>query len=173
MAKQHDHYTHQIKKQNFPITVVLGALRTPQNIGMCLRVCEAFGVSKVYYDENGPDLNNRLLKRTAREAEKKLSVISYNDVISLLENHEQNDFKILALELTDKSVNIRSYAFNPQEKICLIVGSERYGIPQDVLNKCQDYIAIDMYGENSSINVATSLSIALYEITNQIRTQNS
>ena len=49
----------------------------------------------------------------------------------------------------------------------LLLGSERNGIGN--INILDHSIAIPMFGKNSSMNVIHSLSIALYEVTNQLK----
>ena len=52
--KQLTHYDIKNKQQQFPITIVCDAIRTPENIGMCFRICESFGVAKIYFHESLP-----------------------------------------------------------------------------------------------------------------------
>jgi tRNA G18 (ribose-2'-O)-methylase SpoU len=109
------------------------------------------------------------VKKTAREAEKNLNLHYYEDVISQIKKRQERGFSIISLELTDKSKSIDTYTFTKSKPICLVIGSERNGIQQEILNQSDDILSIDMFGSNSSLNVATSLSIALYEITKQLR----
>jgi len=44
--KQLTHYDIQNEDKQFPITIVCDAIRTPENIGMCFRIAESFGVQK-------------------------------------------------------------------------------------------------------------------------------
>lgn len=164
---QHDHYSYQNQMVDFPIFIVLDQLRTPENVGMCLRLAEAFGAEGVALWSDGPQLDQRSLKKTARSVEKNLRLIYYNDLISLIENKRQENYQILSLELTNKSQSLSKYQFQKEQKICLIVGAERQGIRPEVLEKSDACIQIDLFGQNSSINVANSLGIALYEITKQ------
>ena len=64
--KQLTHYDIQNSQKKFPITIVCDAIRTPENIGMCFRVSEGFGVSTIYLHETSPNLENRIVKKTAR-----------------------------------------------------------------------------------------------------------
>ena len=62
--KQLSHYDIKNQHKQFPITIVCDAIRTPENIGMCFRVSESFGVSKIYLHENSPAVTNSIVKRT-------------------------------------------------------------------------------------------------------------
>jgi tRNA G18 (ribose-2'-O)-methylase SpoU len=49
--------------------------------------------------------------------------------------------------------------------MALILGEERYGIPDDVLAQCDGVIEIPMVGRKESFNVSVAAGIALWEIT--------
>jgi tRNA G18 (ribose-2'-O)-methylase SpoU len=51
-----------------------------------------------------------------------------------------------------------------KSKILLILGNEKLGINSETLNRLDENYHIKMFGTNSSLNVAQTLGIALYEI---------
>ncbi|PQJ19951.1 TrmH family RNA methyltransferase [Tenacibaculum sp. SG-28] len=164
--KQLTHYDIQNETIKFPITIVCDALRTPENIGMCFRISESFGVAKIYLHESSPNSSNRIVKKTARNTLHQISCETYTNFASLITKLRQDGNTIIGIEITDESISIKDYDFSLHEKIVLILGSERHGINDvDVTDKT---VSIPMYGQNSSMNVIHSLSIALYEITNQL-----
>ncbi len=167
--EQLEHISTTNKRQLFPITVIGEELRTPQNVGMSFRVSEAFGVESFYLNSNSPGTENRLVQRTARNTDKTLNIISYNNITTLLKTLKENGYIILALEITNKSKNIQEYNFLQYSKIALLIGSERFGIQKKALEMCTESIHIPMFGSNSSMNVVNSLSISLYEITKQLK----
>ena len=59
-------YRNRKQTTNFPITIVCDAIRTPENIGMCFRISESFGVQKIYLHETSPTIENRIVQKTAR-----------------------------------------------------------------------------------------------------------
>ena len=166
--EQLNHKATVLKNVKFPLVVIGEELRTPQNVGMGLRVSEAFGVGTFYLNENSPGLENRLVQRTARSTNKNIEIVQYNNSIDLINNLKSEEYTIIALEITDKSKNIHQYNFSKHAKIALLIGSERYGINQKALSLCDESIHIPMYGKNSSMNVVNSLSVSLYEITKQL-----
>ena len=166
--KQLSHENVENTQQKFPITIVCDAIRTPENIGMCFRISESFGVEKIYFHENSPSTENRKVINTARNTINQIEHDYYNDFSSLITNLKEEGNTIIGIEITDKSIDIQDFNFKNHEKIVLRLGSERNGIENVDL---VDYtISIPMYGRNSSMNVVHSLAITLYEITNQIKT---
>ena len=164
--KQLTHYDIENQQKQFPITIVCDAIRTPENIGMCFRISESFGVDKIYFHEDSPTIANRVVKKTARNTAGEIDHETYEDFTTVVNKLKQEGNTIIGIEITDKSVAIQKFDFKEHDKIVLLLGSERHGIENvDLL----DYtVSIPMFGRNSSMNVIHSLAISLYEVTNQL-----
>ena len=167
--KQLTHYDIENKQQQFPITIVCDAIRTPENIGMCFRISESFGVEKIYFHESSPSLENRKVIKTARNTIAEIKHEFYNNFEQTIHQLKAEGNTIVGIEITDKSINIQDFNFKKHKKIVLLLGSERNGIEN--INLTDETIAIPMYGRNSSMNVVHSLAITLYEVTNQLNTK--
>ena len=165
--KQLGHTEIKNKQQKFPITIVCDAIRTPENIGMCFRISESFGVQKIYLHETSPSVENRIVKKTARNTLNQIEHETYSDFETVIKQLKEEGNTIIGIEITDKSKAIQDFDFSSHNKIVLLLGSERNGIKN--INLVDATIAIPMYGRNSSMNVIHSLSITLYEVTNQIK----
>jgi 23S rRNA (guanosine2251-2'-O)-methyltransferase len=165
-VKQLTHYDIENNQKQFPITIVCDAIRTPENIGMCFRISDSFGVEKIYFHENSPTVENRIVKKTARNTIHQIEHDTYEDFVLLIDQLKQEGNTIIGIEITDKSVQIQDFDFKNHEKIVLILGSERNGIEH--IGVVDHTVAIPMFGANSSMNVIHSLAISLYEVTNQI-----
>lgn len=163
--EQLSHYDIQNKQQEFPITIVCDAIRTPENIGMCFRIAESFGVKKIYFHEDSPSIENRVVKKTARNTISQINHTVYKDFKKIIHQLKLEGNTIIGIEITDKSIRIQDFDFKKNEKIVLLLGSERNGIEN--VDLVDETIAIPMYGRNSSMNVIHSLAITLYEVTNQ------
>ncbi|CAM1346613.1 TrmH family RNA methyltransferase [Tenacibaculum crassostreae] len=168
--KQLTHYDIENTQQKFPISIVCDVIRTPENIGMCFRISESFGVSKIFLHESSPTVDNRIVKKTARNTIQQISHESYTNFEQLILQLKEEGNTIIGIEITDESINISDYNFTAHEKIVLLLGSERNGIKN--VNLVDATVAIPMYGRNSSMNVIHSLAIALYETTNQLNQKN-
>jgi tRNA G18 (ribose-2'-O)-methylase SpoU len=165
--KQLHHTEIENEQQQFPITIVCDTIRTPENIGMCFRISESFGVEKIYIHETSPSIENKIVQKTARNTIVQIQHEVYSDFEALINQLKLEGNTIIGIEITNKSVPIQDFDFTVPEKIVLLLGSERNGIKN--INLVDKTVAIPMYGRNSSMNVVHSLSIALYEVTNQIR----
>jgi tRNA G18 (ribose-2'-O)-methylase SpoU len=74
----------------------------------------------------------------------------------------------VSLEITSNSEPIHDYAFPKNQPITLVVGDENFGVSEEILKLSDAVIHIDMFGQNSSMNVVQAANIALYEITKQL-----
>jgi 23S rRNA (guanosine2251-2'-O)-methyltransferase len=165
--KQLTHNDVENKQQKFPITIVCDAIRTPENIGMCFRISESFGIEKIYFHEDSPSIENRKVINTARNTINQIKYEYYANFDTVIRKLKEEGNTIIGIEITDKSINIQDFKFKNHEKIVLLLGNERNGIEN--INLVDETISIPMFGRNSSMNVVHSLAITLYEVTNQKR----
>jgi tRNA G18 (ribose-2'-O)-methylase SpoU len=130
-----------------------------ENLGLIMRSADIFGVTSIYY-HGDRNLNKRQLSKLSRNANIPLY---FSDGIDSLVKLKESGYQIAALEVTDTSIPLRSGMF--QQKICLVVGNEKEGIPENILNFADCSYHIEMTGGHiSSLNVSIATSIALYEI---------
>lgn len=164
--KQLSHDLVHNTKHKLSIILICDNLQSPSNLGSICRIADSFGVSKLYIHQSNIDfLNSSRFKKTARQSDKCIYFESYTDFSALHLSLKENQFESIALEYCDNSMALPKIRFN--NKTALVVGNEIYGLPDNVL-KCVDKVAhIEMYGKNTSMNVAQASSIALYECINQ------
>jgi 23S rRNA (guanosine2251-2'-O)-methyltransferase len=168
MMKQLSHPEIKSESKVFPITVFADHLRTPENIGMLFRVCEAFGIEKIFLHENSPSSQSISVKRASRSTNQKVNYQIYSNPVNALSDLKASGYFILALEITNNSIPIQSLKMKNTQKTVLVIGAERHGISEEILNCCDEVTHIPMYGGNSSMNVINSLSIALFSLTNRL-----
>jgi len=149
---------------NNEIIVVADEIRSPANVGMILRVSEAFGSKEVIFLGNTPNLENRKVKRTSRSSENGLKILFNQPTKETIESLKSRDFKLIGIEITDNSSAIKDFDFIKLNKIAVFIGNEKEGIDSEILKKLDCIFHFDLFGKNSSINVVNALSVALYEI---------
>jgi len=126
-----------------------------------------FWCAKIYLHETSPSIENKIVKKTARNTIAQIKYETYADFNNLINQLKAEGNIIIGIEITNESINIENFDFKNHQKIVLLLGSERNGI--STINLVDKTVAIPMYGRNSSMNVIHSLSIALYEVTNQLK----
>lgn len=160
---QIEHIAFKPSVHKYEIVIVADHLRSPENYGLLIRTAEAMGVERIIFVTDEYDTLTKRIKRTSRSAESNISIdfiANYNLLKSAL-NFE--NFKTIALEMTNESVSIEN--FKPEaEKMIICIGNEKRGLHQDLLDICDHTVHVKMFGKNSSMNVVTATAIALYQL---------
>lgn len=168
MNVQYSHSASPFKSRKFSIVIVCDDVRGPANIGALFRLAEAFGVEKIVFCGKGIDLSSSRVKKTARGTLSRVDHKHENDILSVLQNLDSENYQLLALEISQLSIPLESLNVLGT-KIALVIGNERSGISEDILARVKDTIHIEMYGNNSSLNVVQATGIALHSIVNKLK----
>lgn len=164
---QLDYYSSKFNKQQFPITIVSENVDNAPNIGSLFRTADAFGVEKLILCGSHIPMGRKMTK-TSRSTEKSVPYEIKEDSVQAILELKSEGYNIIALEITSNSTSLKTFKFNSSQPIALVIGDENYGVSEAVLNLCDHVIHIDMFGQNSSMNVVQATSVTLYEITKQL-----
>lgn len=165
MATQHSHHTTPFLAQRKHLILLCDGIQSPANIGALFRLSDALGVAKLIFCNSTIDLTSNRLLRTARNTVSKVNfLVSKKTTLSELETLKKEGYATIALELTDQSLPLKEFS-EKNKNIVLVIGHERHGISKDILLGVDQCIFIEMFGENSSMNVAQATAIALYALT--------
>ena len=162
------HKETSFHKKQFPIILLLDNITGEANLGSIFRLADAFGIQKLIICGSKPNLNSNRLKRTARNTYKTVDFEFQEDPVETIKFLKKKSYKNVAIEITSSSRSIQNFKAGVDQKIVLIAGNERHGVSKNVLEICDEIYHIDMFGENSSMNVAQSVGITLYEFTKEI-----
>lgn len=165
MQKQLNHYEFKQsqKQNNNDIIFVLDNLEHAENIGSAFRLADAFNIKKIIII-NKNSLDFKKIEKTARNCEKSISYSVYDNAGEAIKEIEKLNYTPINVEITSTSKPLREINFAKLKKVALIVGNERFGVSDEILNLVPISCHIEMYGNNSSMNVATSLAIAAYKV---------
>ncbi len=161
---QHTHESTPFLTKEHQITLLCDGLESPANVGAIFRLCDAFGVEEIIFNQE-PDLTSNRLKRTARTTERTIPFRTVTDLNDALLQLKEKEYLTVALEITNQSNALSSIRTQLPNKIALVIGNERQGVSERILKQVQEVVHIEMFGKNSSMNVAQATAIALYELT--------
>ena len=161
------HYASNFKKQKHPITLVCDAISNAPNIGSLFRIADAFNIEELIFCGSDIPLGKRMTK-TSRSTEKYVNHKTEADINTVIEGLKATSHYLIALEITDKSTELSGFKLETNLPLAIIIGGENFGVSESILKQCDAVVHINMYGNNSSMNVVQATSIALYEITNQL-----
>lgn len=163
---QLSHNDNRFTNKKHPIIIVCDNINNAPNLGSILRLADAFNVQEVRFCGQNIPLGRRMLK-TSRATEKRVIYSNPESALNEIQKLKNYNFKIVALEITKESQPISKLSINLNQPVVLILGDENYGISEEILLISDVITHVEMFGNNSSMNVASAAAIALYEITKQ------
>tara|TARA_B100000809_G_C15106480_1_gene518946 strand:- start:603 stop:1109 length:507 start_codon:yes stop_codon:yes gene_type:complete len=165
---QLDHYSTNFNNHTFPITLICENVTNAPNIGSLFRTADAFGIKELIFCGDNIPLGRKMTK-TSRATEKVVHHRLESNTLDLVRSFKSNGYFIISLEITSKSEALVGFKFPNNSPIVLIIGDENFGVSDAIIRLSDAVIHIDMYGQNSSMNVVQATSVALYEITKQLK----
>lgn len=149
------------KYLELPVRPIIAAWQiiNPENIGNLIRLADNVGATEVYILGEDFQLRMSSIKKTAglSFSNVRRSFITPDDFFSLL----NPEYQLTAIETSEDSSNL--YTINLPEKIVFLLGNERNGLPDELLQKCHQKVHIPMTGKCKSMNVSHALAVALFE----------
>ncbi len=168
MTQQLTHYDSKFVKKQFPITIICDRVHSPANIGSLFRIADSFSIEQIYFCGENIEIVSKRMQRTARSTHEIVPYLQEDNILQVVEKLKKEGYQIVALEVTSDSIPISDFTSKTNKKIALVLGEENFGVSEKVLELADQIVHINMYGNNSSMNVATATGIALYEITKQL-----
>ncbi len=162
----HTQVSTQVKSQTqkFPISILANNINIAGNVGSLFRIADALGVEKLYLTGTTATPPKYKIRKAARASDKHIDYEYCESAAELISTLKSSNTNIVCLEITESSFDIRDYQPTADNNICLVIGSENEGISHELLYLADHTVHIPMYGENSSMNVATSCAIAVHEL---------
>lgn len=140
--------------------IALPQLQSQVNLARIVRAAGCCGVRQIVACGHG-----RIDPKIARDALEAVEVIRRSSLPPVLRDLQRDGYQLVGLEQTSNSQNL--HAFQLPRRMVLVVGHERHGLKQDVLDLLDAVIEIPVYGMPFSYNVATATAMALYEYCRQ------
>ena len=147
-------------KDNDNFILILDHLEDPHNFGAIIRSCEARGVNNIIIPKDRTVLVNETVMKVSTGALSNVNIIMVNNLVNAIDKLKQKGFFIYAAEADGKNYKTVDYA----DKICLIIGSEGFGLSRLVRKNADEIISIPMKGHVNSLNASVSAGILLFGI---------
>lgn len=151
--------------RHFALELLADSVCLPVNVGSLFRLADAQGLARLHLCGATPCPPDRKLRRAARATEQVVSWHYAADALVLARDLKARGYRILCLELTRHSYPLQQLVLTPHEPLCLIVGNERHGVSEALLEMADASLHLTMQGRNSSMNVAMATAIACHHIT--------
>lgn len=154
------HQPPQLLEQPRSLLLVVSPLRSQVNLSRMVRLAGCSGVREIVVCGSA-----KVKREIARDAADTVQVTSRRSLPPIVDKLRQQGFHCVGLEQTSGSQVL--YDFHFQKKTALIIGSEREGLSQEVLDRLDAVVEIPVYGAPASYNVVTATTMAVYEYCRQ------
>lgn len=140
--------------------VMLDHLEDPHNFGAIIRSCEAKGIKNIIIPKDRSVLVNETVMKTSTGAISRVNIIMVNNLVNAINKLKEKGFFIYVAEAGGEDYRKVTYA----DKVCLIIGSEGFGVSQLVKKNSDLIISIPMKGKVNSLNASVSAGILIFGI---------
>ncbi|XBT18533.1 MAG: TrmH family RNA methyltransferase [Candidatus Shikimatogenerans sp. Tder] len=147
-----------------PTLLMINKLYDYKNLGNIIRNCVLLNVQCIIINKNFFFINKEIIKKSSGTFFK-IPICKENNFIKVINFLKKKKFKIFSL--SNKKNNIYINKCNLNIPLVIILGNENKGINNNILNISDKIIKIPIIYKLSSLNVATSSTIILYEILKQ------
>jgi tRNA G18 (ribose-2'-O)-methylase SpoU len=141
--------------------VVMDAVEIPGNIGTILRALDGLGDAALVLTSRRVRLTHPKVIKGSLGAIFTVPVVSA-EISDLLAYAKAQRIPLLAADSSDKAKVVDFAQAQAPERFVLILGSEKYGLPQEVYDARPTAIKIPMNGLCDSLNVSIAGAILLY-----------
>ncbi|HLD31356.1 MAG TPA: RNA methyltransferase [Patescibacteria group bacterium] len=141
--------------------LILPDIRSCHNVGAMFRTADACGFAKIYLVGYTPCPPKPQIDKVSLGAEKWMAWENRQDLPCLLRELRQAGVRVIALEKTAKSVDIKKVR-KTKKPLALLVGNEVDGISESIMKLCDQVVHIPMQGRKESLNVSVAAGIAMY-----------
>jgi len=145
------------------LTVLIEAVNKPHNLSAILRTCDAAGV----FNANFICAKNEVktFNSTAQGSQKWVNLINHSTSSAAISSLKKKGFKLYGTTLNHKAKDYREFDYT--SNTCFVLGAEKWGLSENLINEVDESIFIPMSGMVQSLNVSVAASILLFEAIRQ------
>lgn len=145
------------------LILAVSPLRSSVNLSRMVRLAGCAGLTQIIHCGSG-----KIDREIARDAADTIQVVTKRTLAPVVKKLRDQGYTCVGLEQTTESESLYTYQFNHQT--ALVIGSEREGLSQEVLQLLDAVVEIPVYGAPASFNVVTATTMAVYEYCRQFPT---
>ena len=148
-----------------PLVLLLDGITDTRNFGAIVRSAEICGVHAVVVPAKGGALITPDAVKTSAGAILKMNVCRARTLGGAVELLQNSGIKVLAAELSDRSVSLPE--LDLRQPVAIVLGAEGQGVNPELSRATDGSFKIPQVGETDSFNVSVAAGITLYEVLRQ------
>lgn len=150
------------------LTICLDKVHKTNNIAAVIRSADAVGIHELH--AIWPDIDMRVSGNTASGSQQWVKTIKHYTADDALDAFKTKGMQVIVTNFSDEAVDFREIDYTLPTAI--VVGNERDGVSQEVINKADKQVTIPMTGMVQSLNVSVAAALMMYEAQRQRQAAN-
>lgn len=151
-----------LAQPRLPVRVVLDGVRQGYNVGALFRLCDAFLCERLVVCGRDGARGMRKLVQAAQGTHNWVPWEQRDHAADAVREARAAGWQVVAVEQTSDAVDLGRFV--PRHPVCLVLGAERSGVSQAVLDLADAAVVIPVRGMANSLNVATAAAIVLHAL---------
>lgn len=142
--------------------ILLDSIRSMQNVWAIFRNADWSWFEKIILTWFTPTPPRWEIGKTALWAEDSVIWEYYENPLEIIDILKKEWYKIYSVELTEDSIDYRTFFWKQEDKICLIMWNEVSWVSQELLEISDKVLMIPMMWKKNSLNVSVAAWIVMY-----------
>jgi RNA methyltransferase, TrmH family len=151
------------------LVAVLANVRDPGNAGTVLRTADAAGADGVVFAAASVDPYNSKCVRSSAGSLFHLPVVAGHELGSALAGLRAAGLQVLAADGSATSLLDDTGSPDLSRPTAWLFGNEAWGLPEELLKLADAVVAVPIYGQAESLNLAAAAAVCLYASARQLR----
>jgi TrmH family RNA methyltransferase len=152
------------------LVTVLANVRDPGNAGTVMRTSDAAGADGVIFAAASVDPYNSKCVRSSAGSLFHLPVVTGAPLAEAIGGLREAGLQVLAADGSATRVLDAPGGPDLARPTAWLFGNEAWGLPDELLALADDVVAVPIYGQAESLNLAAAAAVCLYASARQLRT---
>lgn len=149
------------QRKDVSLVVICAQIRDPGNAGTVIRCADAFGADAVILSSDSVEVYNPKVVRASVGSIFHLPLVVGVDLGQAIAACRAAGMQILATD-GDAGTDLTDIAAALEKPTAWVMGNEAWGLPSESLELADETVAVPIYGQAESLNLATAAAICLY-----------
>ena len=170
-ARRPDKPKKKHRRKDVSLVVICAQVRDPGNAGTVIRCADAFGADAVILSSDSVEVYNPKTVRASVGSIFHLPIVVGVDLAEAIQACREAGMQIFATDgaagtdLTDLDADL-------EKPTAWVMGNESWGLPVEHLAMADHTVAVPIYGQAESLNLATAAAVCLYASASAQRASN-
>ncbi len=159
------------RRKDVGLVVICAQIRDPGNAGTVIRCADAFGADAVILSTDSVEVYNPKTVRASVGSIFHLPIVTGVDLEQAIDACRAAGLQVFATD-GEAGVDLTDLDAELSRPTAWVMGNEAWGLPSEHLALADRTVAVPIYGQAESLNLATAAAICLYASASAQRASN-